>query len=135
MLKKMLAGLGGAIALNILHEVVRKNFDDVPHINEVGEEALQKALDSTPLEISDPDKLYAATLAGDVISNAMYYATTATRHDFTSGLAAGISAIMLPEKMGLNDEPVAENNKKKIMTIAYYIFGAAVTKLIYNKIK
>lgn len=135
MVKKMLAGLGGAIALNILHEIIRKNFDNVPHINEVGEEALQKTLDSAGLEISDPDKLYAATLAGDIVSNAVYYANTATQHDFTSGLAAGISTIMLPQKMGLDDEPVAENNKKKIMTVAYYIFGAAVTKLIYDKIK
>lgn len=135
MLKKMLAGLGGAIALNLLHEVIRKNCDNVPHINELGEEALQKVTDDTALEISDPDKLYAATLAGDIVSNAIYYGTTATNHNFTSGLAAGIGAIVLPKKMGLDDSPVAENNTKKIMTVGYYLFGAIVTKLIYDKIK
>lgn len=135
MIKKMLAGLGGAIALNLLHEIIRKNFNNVPHINELGEEALQKVTDSTPLEISDPDKLYAATLAGDIVSNTVYYGTTATNHHFTSGLAAGIGAIVLPQKMGLNDQPVAENNQKKIMTVGYYLFGALVTKLIYDKIK
>lgn len=36
MFKKILAGFGGAIALNIIHEVIRKNFNNVPHINEVG---------------------------------------------------------------------------------------------------
>lgn len=131
----MLAGLGGAIALNLLHEVIRKNCDNVPHINELGEEALQKVTDDTALEISDPDKLYAATLAGDIVSNAIYYGTTATNHNFTSGLAAGIGAIVLPKKMGLDDSPVAENNTKKIMTVGYYLFGAIVTKLIYDKIK
>lgn len=131
----MLAGLGGAIALNLLHEIVRKNFDDVPHINEVGEEAVQKMTDSTAFEISDPDKLYAATLAGDILSNAIYYGTTATNHNFTSGIAAGIGALVLPQKLGLNDQPVAENNKKKIMTVGYYVFGALVTKFIYDKIK
>lgn len=135
MLKKMLAGLGGAIALNILHEIVRKNCNNVPHINELGEEALQKATDGTSLEISDPNKLYAATLAGDIVSNAIYYGTTATNHNFTSGLAAGLGAIVLPKKLGLDDSPVAENNKKKIMTVGYYLFGAIVTKLIYDKIK
>ncbi|MDR6487268.1 putative membrane protein YeaQ/YmgE (transglycosylase-associated protein family) [Chryseobacterium vietnamense] len=135
MFKKMLAGLAGAIALNLLHEILRKNFDNVPHINEVGEEALKKAAGFTALEITDPDKLYAATLAGDIISNAIYYGTTATNHNFTSGIAAGIGAVVLPQKIGLNDQPVAENNKKKLMTIGYYIFGAMVTKFIYDKIK
>jgi len=131
----MLAGLGGALALNLLHEIVRKNFDNVPHINEVGEEALKKITDYTPFEISDPNTLYAATLAGDIVSNAIYYGTTATNHDFTSGIAAGIGAIVLPQKMGLDDQSVAENNKKKIMTVGYYVFGALVTKFIYDKIK
>ena len=135
MFKKMLAGLGGAIALNLLHEIVRKNCDNVPHINEVGEEALKKMTDSTALEISDPDKLYAATLAGDIVSNTIYYGTTATNHNFTSGLAAGVGAIVLPQKLGLNDQPVAENNRKKIITVGYYLFGALVTKFIYDKIK
>jgi len=135
MYKKILAGLGGAIALNILHETIRKNFDNVPHINELGEEALLKMTDHTPLNITGENSLYAATLAGDIISNGFYYATTATNHNFTSGLLAGVGAIALPNKMGLDDTPVAENNKKKIMTVGYYVFGAWVTKLIYDKIK
>lgn len=74
-------------------------------------------------------------MAGDIVSNAIYYGTTATNYNFTSGIAAGIGAIVLPQKMGLNDQPVAENNKKKLMTVGYYIFGAMVTKFIYDKIK
>lgn len=135
MYKKILAGFGGAIALNILHETIRKNFSNVPHINEVGEEALLKLTDHTSLNITGEKNLYAATLVGDIVSNGLYYATTATNHNLTSGLLAGVGAIALPKKMGLNDEPVAANNKKKAMTIGYYVFGALVTKFIYDKIK
>ena len=134
MYKKMIAGFGGAIALNILHEIIRKNFTDVPHVNEVGEEALLKVTDQTPFSISS-DKIYAATLAGDILSNGIYYATTATQNNMASGLIAGIGAVALPKHMGLNDEPVASNTKKKLMTVGYYVFGAVVTKLIYDKIK
>lgn len=134
MLKKMIAGLGGAIALNILHEVVRKNCKNVPHVNEVGEEALEKMTAGTLVEIKDANQLYAATLAGDILSNSVYYATTATTHNFASGLLAGVGAIALPQKLGLNSEPVAGTNQKKVMTVAYYLFGAIVTKLIYDKI-
>lgn len=136
MYKKIIAGLGGAIALNLLHETIRKNFDDVPQINKVGEEALNKALDKVEVKITDQDKLYAATLAGDVISNGIYYATTATTgFNIASGVAMGLGAVILPQKMGLDDAPVAETTQKKVMTVAYYLFGSIVTKFIYDKIK
>lgn len=136
MYKKILAGLGGAIALNLLHETMRKNFDNVPEINKVGEEALTKVLDKVDMKITDHDQLYTATLAGDVVSNGIYYATTATTSfNIVSGIAMGVGAVLLPEKMGLDDAPVAKTTEKKVMTVAYYLFGAIVTKLIYDKIK
>lgn len=136
MYKKIIAGLGGAIALSLLHEAIRKNFDNVPEINKVGEEALNKALDKADMKITNHDQLYAATLAGDVIGNGMYYATTATSgFNIASGLAMGLGALALPEKIGLDEKPVAESTQKKVMTVAYYLFGAIVTKFIYDKIK
>lgn len=136
MYKKILAGLGGAIALNLLHEIVRNNFDHVPEVNKVGEEALNKSLETVDMKITDKDQLYAATLGGDVISNGIYYAATATSgFNLVSGVAAGVGAVMLPEKMGLDDSPVAGSTQKKLMTVGYYLFGAVVTKLIYDKIK
>lgn len=135
MLKKMIAGFGGAIALNILHELIRKNFSNVPHINEVGEEALLKMTKSTDIAITDKNNLYAFTLGGDIISNGLYYSATATNHNIAAGLAAGVGAVFLPKPLGLNENPIAGTEKKKVMTVAYYLFGAVVTKLIYDKIK
>lgn len=132
----MIAGLGGAIALNLLHEIIRKNFDNVPQVHKVGEEALNKALNKVEMKITDHDQLYAATLAGDVIGNGLYYATTATTgFSIASGVTAGLGGVLLPKKMGLDDSPIAEINQKKVMTVVYYLFGAVVTKLIYDKIK
>lgn len=136
MYKKIIAGLGGALALSLLHETIRKNFDNVPEINKVGEEALNKALDKADMKITNHDQLYAATLAGDVIGNGIYYATTATSgFNIASGLAMGLGALALPGKVGLDEDPVAETTQKKVMTVAYYLFGAIVTKFIYDKIK
>ncbi|WP_378105506.1 hypothetical protein [Chryseobacterium sp. sg2396] len=136
MYKKIIAGLGGALALSLLHETIRKNFDNVPEINKVGEEALNKVLDKADMKITNHDQLYAATLAGDVIGNGMYYATTATSgFNIASGLAMGLGALALPGKVGLDENPVAETTQKKVMTVAYYLFGAIVTKFIYDKIK
>ncbi len=135
MIKKMIAGFGGAIALNIVHELVRKSLKNVPHINEVGEEALLKMTENSDITITDKNTLYAFTLAGDVVSNGLYYSATATNHNFVSGLAAGVGAVFLPKQLGLNEAPVAGTEQKKVMTVAYYLFGAVVTKLIYDQIK
>ena len=115
---------------------MRHNFDNVPEVNKVGEEALNKSLETVDMKITDKDQLYAATLAGDVISNGIYYAATATSgFNIVSGVAAGVGAVILPKNMGLDDSPVAETTQKKLMTVGYYLFGAVVTKLIYDKIK
>jgi hypothetical protein len=40
--RNLIAGLGGAIALNILHESLKRKSPDAPRIDKLGEEAVQK---------------------------------------------------------------------------------------------
>lgn len=62
------------------------------------------------------------------------HATTTTNgFNLVSGLAAGVGAVVLPKNIGLDDAPVVETTQKKMMTLGYYLFGAVVTKLIYDK--
>ena len=131
----LLAGLGGAIALNVIHEVVRKNFSNVPEVNEVGEEAVDKIAKKTDINL-DEKELYATTLAGDVISNALYYAGTATNNlSALSGVLAGVGAVELPKYLGLDDKPVKATPQKQILTVAFYTLGGLATSIIYNKLK
>lgn len=133
-LKNLLAGLGGAVALNILHESLKYKTDYMPRIDLLGAEALQKSLHFFGTGINDEDTLYNATLAGDIISNTLYYSLIGTgsrKHVWTRamvyGLSAGIGAITLPEYLGLDPEPVTKSQKTKALTIAYYLAGAIVT--------
>lgn len=129
------AGLGGAIALNILHETIRKNCANVPQVNEVGEEAMDKMLKKANVELNE-DALYGATLAADILSNGVYYAALATnKAGILSGVLGGLGAVVLPKYLGLDDAPVAATDRKKVMTVAYYTFGAAVTGLLYSMFK
>ncbi|RZK67609.1 MAG: hypothetical protein EOO95_02400 [Pedobacter sp.] len=132
--KNLLAGLGGAIALNVLHESMKKKDTDMPRVDLLGEEALQKTLSYFGTSISGEDNLYKATLGADLVSNAMYYSMIGggdPKHVFTRalsiGLAAGVGALTLPEPMGLDPEPVTKTNKTKALTVAYYVAGALVT--------
>lgn len=134
LVKSLIAGFAGAAALNILHETVRKFDPEAPRLDLLGEEAVKKSIQALDLPAPTGDKLYDVTLAGDLLSNTTYYSAIGMGEKkflvlkaLGAGLSAGIAALKLPETMGLNDTPAAGTNKRKIMTIGYYVFGALVT--------
>jgi len=136
-LKNLLAGFAGAVALNLLHEGLKNTSSDMPRIDLVGEEALNKVLGAFGSAIGNDKQLYQATLATDVLSNALYYSLIGagssrfiTGRAVVSGLSAGLGAVNLPQKMGLDDEPVTKTSKTKILTVAYYLSGALVTAMV-----
>lgn len=140
-ISNLFAGLCGSVALNILHETL-KNKRDTPRIDFLGEQALQKTVRYFGGNITDRDDLYKTTLAGDLISNTIYYSWIAAGKRsaiwpkaIAMGLVAGIGAITLPEPMGLNPKSVAKTDKIKAMTIGYYLFGAVVTALVASAYK
>ena len=136
-IKNLTAGLLGSLALNILHETLRKNASNVPKINLLGEEALNKALVGIGKKpITDEEELYQTTLKADLISNTIYYSMIGGKSKYIwpkaifFGLSAGFGAIKLPSKLGLEDKPVAATNQMKALTVGYYLFGALVTGLV-----
>lgn len=140
-LKAILAGFAGAAALNLLHETVRRFDSDAPRVDLLGEEALTRSLNSLNLTVPKGDKLYAATLAGDLISNGIYYTTIALSgsknlyfKSTVAGITAGIGAIQLPDKMGLDDKPVTKTDKTKVLTVAWYLIGGLVTAGVFNRL-
>ncbi|WP_276090501.1 hypothetical protein [Pedobacter sp. JY14-1] len=134
----LFAGLCGALALNILHESL-KNKRTTPRIDFLGEQALQKTVRHFGGNITDKDELYNLTLAGDILSNTLYYSLIGSgrrRHIWTKaiamGLLAGVGAVKLPEPLGLNPKSVAKTDEIKAMTVGYYLFGALVTGLVLS---
>lgn len=80
--------------------------------------------------------MYGTSLVGDILSNATYFSiingegkelwTKAA----SAGLLAGIGAVQLPNKLGLDDTPVAKSLTTKLLTIGYYLAGAIATAAI-----
>ena len=141
-IRNLLAGLAGATALNVLHESLKKKSPDMPRVDLLGEDALQKTLNYFGGSIDSKENLYKATLAGDVVGNTLYYSLIGTGNQkylwpkaIFMGLSAGIGAITLPEPLGLDPEPVAKNNQVKVLTVAYYLLGAVVTALVLNAMR
>jgi hypothetical protein len=133
-IKNLTAGFLGALALNIMHETLRRKATNVPKINLLGEEALNKTLvglGQTP--ITDEEELYNATLKADLISNTVYYSMIGGKTKYIwpkaifLGLSAGIGALKLPQPLGLDPTPVNATSQMRALTVGYYLFGALVT--------
>ena len=139
--KNLIAGFAGALALNILHESLKHKSKDMPRIDILGEKALQKALGYFGTEIDTHDNLYKATLAGDLVSNTIYYSMIGSGGGkyiwpkaIFMGLSAGVAAVKLPEPMGLNPKPVAKNEQVIMLTVGYYVIGAMITALVLKSL-
>ena len=132
--KSLIAGFAGAAALNILHETMRKLDSEAPRMDLLGEEAVKKSAEALHIDPPTGNKLYGVTLAGDVISNASYFAAIGMGgkkymllRAIGAGVSAGITALKAPEPLGLNEKHVGNTEKREVLTVAYYVFGALVT--------
>jgi hypothetical protein len=124
------AGLAGAAALTALHEVARRTIPNAPRMDVVGMRALARGLRAAGAEPPDQPDLYRQTLAGDLIANSAYYALVGTgsreqvyTRGAALGLLAGLGAVLLPRRIGLDDPPHSHRAENQLMTIAWYLAG------------
>lgn len=137
-----IGGLAGAVALNVIHQVVKSVDHDAPRVDLVGEEALTRGMEAMGLTPPTGNALFAATLAGDVISNAIYYSAIGMGgkkylllRGAGIGLSAGIGALTLPKPMGLSDAPVTRTDKTKLLTVAWYTIGGLVAATVIKALR
>lgn len=137
-LASALGGLAGATTLSILNESVRKLDKDAPKLDLLGMNAVAKLIKG-PKGVPVQEKLQPVSLAGDIISNALYYGM-ANAVDKKStlirgallGLGAGVGAITIPKKVGLDESAEYASTKTKVLTIAWYVIGGLVAAAVIN---
>jgi hypothetical protein len=81
--------------------------------------------------------LFTVALAGDVVSNALYYSLAGIGEEKNIwlkssllGLAAGAGAVLLPRPLGLNEHYSNRTVATKVMTVGLYVAGALVTTAV-----
>jgi len=141
-LKNLLSAFAGSVALNVIHEVARKTCANVPQINNVAEEAIQKSFSSIGAEEPTGKALYSYALVGDLVANTAYFTSVAgktTKQTWIKGLlagaTAGLGALTLTSPMGLNDAPINRNRKTQILTVLYYLAGGLVSAGVNNYLR
>ena len=141
LLPSLAAGFAGAIALNILHETVRRlRPQDAPRMDVLGERGLRKILNLADLPQPSEGKAYTATLLGDVLSNGLYYTVVGSgKHSLWRGLALGVAAgvggVVLPGPMGLGEAPSNRTPQTKAMTVAWYTVGGLVAGTVAQALR
>lgn len=129
-------GLAGAVAVTLIHEIVKRVESDAPRMDLLGMEALSKILRHSDQPVPDKGTLFKATLAGDIISNAAYYsfAVASKKRIWTGGtllgLAAGIGAVVLPKQLGLNPTYSNKTAKTQIITTSLYLAGGVIASAV-----
>jgi hypothetical protein len=139
----LIGGLAGASVLTLTHETLRRVKPKAPRMDLLGMQALYKVLRTIDWEAVNRRRLFTWTLVGDVIGNALYYSLAGAGSKSTVlkggllGLTAGMSAVLLPGVLGLNEKHSSRTLQTRLMTIGLYTFGglvaAAVVKFLNKK--
>jgi hypothetical protein len=126
----MMAGLTGAGALTVVHQVARSMTPNAPRMDVLGIRALRAAHRQLGGGVPSDRTLEREALAGDLVANAAWYSLVGAgsranlwRRGVALGLAAGLGAILLPKPLGLGDPPNAQRPETRLMTVAWYVIG------------
>lgn len=130
--RALVAGAAGAAAVTALHQTARTTLRHPPRMDVFGKRALRHAgvrLHGRELE--------QATLAGDLAANSAYFALAAVGlprsapwRGVALGLAAGLGALTLPQRMGLGSRPAWARGSTAALTVAWYTAGGLVAGFV-----
>jgi hypothetical protein len=133
LLSAIAGGFAGAITLTLLHETIRRLDANAPRMDQMGMEAISKSLEAVSVPVPKEDNLFKITMAGDIISNALYYSVAAIGgkkkillRGLLLGVTAGFGAVYLPKPLGLSEAPSSRTLETKLMTVGLYLAGGLV---------
>lgn len=137
--KSFLSGLAGAVVLNTIHETVRQVTPKAPRVDKLGKRGIIKITKATGLPTPTGNALYATAMAGDLLSNTLYYSLIGLAKPpailplgAVLGTLAGVGAVTLAEPLGLGDEPVRRTATTASLTVAWYVVGGLVAAGIFG---
>src|SRR4051812_32172507 len=118
-----IGGAVGALTVTALHECIRHYYAGAPRLDKLGEEATAKVIDAAGGQPLAKENLYYSSMIGDIISNTAYYsgAAASARHSTIAGTAlgllAGVGAVQLPAKIGLDNSATNASVSRQLITI------------------
>jgi hypothetical protein len=129
-LNAVASGLVGATTLTLLHELARRVIPEAPRVDVLGMRAIAAALRAGGTTPPPSGRLYWWALAGDLVSNSLYYSFAAIGAPKRAvwrggllGLGAGAATVALPPMAGLGTRPQARTLQTALLTVLWYFIG------------
>lgn len=130
LLRALGPGLVGATSLTLVHEGARRVLAHPPRMDVLGKRALKKGIRWFGGRPAHGRRLHRQSLAGDVLSNSLFYSLVALGRPkrpylrgAVLGLLAGLGAVVLPPYLGLGRRPARARTSTSLLTIAWYTLG------------
>jgi hypothetical protein len=130
--RALLAGAVGAVAVTLANEVGKRRIDDAPRLDLLGTRAVSKLAGKRAARFvpGKRKQLARTALAGDLVSNALYYALVSpgrsarpVSRGLWMGVLAGVGAVVLGPKLGLGHRPSDATVETAALTVAWYAIG------------
>ena len=141
-LSAAIGGLAGACALTIINQAVSRIDKKAPRLDLLGMNAVAKLVKGPKSSPPAIQKLLPMAVAGDLVSNSLYYALAGGKTNESTllkgillGLGAGIGAVALPKPMGLDPTPTNLTTRTQSMTVLWYTLGGLVAAMVINAIE
>jgi hypothetical protein len=137
-LASLTSGLVSSVALTIAHQILKNNVSQAPRMDKLGMQALASTLNNAGLPVPAKKKLYYTTMAGDIAGNAGYYSLVGMNPKYSIlsgaalGLMAGIGAITLPNKLGLNEKYSNKTGKTQLLTLGLYVSAGLIAGIVHK---
>jgi hypothetical protein len=132
LLRAIAAGASGAGTLTALHQAGRARLRHPPRMDVYGKRVLKRAGVRARGEALERE-----ALAGDLLANGVFYALVAAARPRLApwgglglGLAAGLGALLLPQRLGLGRRPARARRSTALLTVAWYAAGGLAAGLV-----
>ena len=128
--RSLAAGLTGAATLTLVHQTAKPLIPHAPRVDAIGRRAVVKTFRAAGRRPPNQRAQQNIALAGDLISNALYYSLVEIGHPRNRltrgailGVLAGLGAAFLPRRIGLGRQPQQRAPITHLLTIAWYALG------------
>jgi len=120
--------------------VRRLRPQDAPRMDLLGERGLRQLFAKADAPQPGDQQAYLLTLAGDLVSNGLYYSFVGSskhslRRGLALGVAAGVGGVLLPGPLGLGTAPSNRTPQTQAMTVAWYTIGGLVAGAVAKALR
>ena len=136
MIRALLNGFVGAMALTTVHQALRRSLPDAPQLDRIGMRGVERICTTIGTNPPSGERLFLLALIADLLANSVLFSQVGSRSGFFSigkgvslGLSAGLGAATLPAILGLSTGATRRTRRTAALTIGMFVFGGLAAGL------